>query len=194
MRNLYLSILIYLLSGCIGTSLLLYSPLDTEKRHQQNYKGATSISYGASLAEAGAFTINAGSPDGKSIQLGFQVSVKKGSKIRIEKWEIALSSPEFDDEIVVPIESMSLSVYGRDGMQGYNKHIYSGQAFLGQAVNKHVDNIPMDTYITLITLRRNPPKKLTVKMPIFVVKEQPIELMPIVFELIKVRDYGYSMQ
>ena len=194
MQHLYIFILVFLMSGCVGTSKLVYSPVDSEKRQQQSYKGTTSISYGTSLAEAGALNISAGSPDGENIQLGLQISIKKGSTIKFEKWQIALSSPEFEEDIVIPIESLSLSVYGHNGAQGYKEHIYSGEAFFGRAVNEHIDSIPLDSYITLVTLKRAPPKKLIVKMPIFIANEKVVSIAPIVFELIKVKSRGYSMQ
>ena len=183
-----------LLLGCVPSKVWLYRAVDEEGRFEERYMGSLNISYGKKLLDDTSFNIRAGSNSGNEIGIGFQLTVAKDAKVELEKWELVLSSLEFDADIVAPINEMSVSVYGRDGRPGYLEYVYPGQIIFGRGVNESLGHSPNDSYLASVLVQREMPKTLSIALPRIIINDKLIVVPEIKFELVEAYDYAYSLQ
>jgi len=194
MRATLFILITMLLAGCFPSKAWLYRSVNEEGRYEERYKGSLNVSYGEKLDGKTSFSINAaGNLEGK-FGVSLQLNVEKGSEVKLDLWELTFSSPEFENDIITPLQKMSLSVYGRDGNPGYYKYIHPGESIVGSAENETLGLSPTDAYLTSATVSQKSPARLFIKLPVFIVNGKRISVPPIEFELVEIYNYGYSLQ
>lgn len=98
------------LKSCIPVQMWSYEPVDESERVEQSYKGLTSIYYRRMLDSSSGFSISAGGNNKNEFKIFFQLSIAKNTHIKINEWILRLSSDNFDNDLIIPIEKMSISV------------------------------------------------------------------------------------
>ncbi len=190
---IYTLILISLV-GCVPTKVWLYRSVNEAGRYEKRYQGLLNVSYGEQLLENNGFSIVAGKISENEFLITLQLSVEKGATIELESWGVQLSSPEFAQEIDVPLNNMFLSVYGRGGKPGYYKYIMAGEKIVGRAENETLGQSPKDAYTTTVLIAEKAPATLTITLPVFLINDERVVTSPIEFELIESLNYVYSLQ
>jgi hypothetical protein len=194
MKSAIFVLLSILLLGCFPVQMWSYEPIDESGRVEQNHKGLTSVSYIKMLDTSSGISISAGSNNKNEFKIYFQISVAKNSKIEITEWNFRLSSESFNKDLIIPIETMSTSVYGDDESAGYRKHVKAGEAFFGEASNQKFDQSLVDLYTVALAVNSPMPENLSISLPAFTVNQEVIEIQPVLFKLSSQYNYGYSMQ
>lgn len=194
MKSAIFVLLSTFLLGCFPVQMWSYEPIDESGRVEQNHKGLSSVSYRKMLDIGSGISISAGSNNKNEFKIYFQLSVAKNSKIEINEWNFRLSSESFSKDLLIPIDTMSTSVYARDGSVGHRKHVKSGEAFLGEALNQDIDKSSIDLYTVVLAVNRTMPENLSIKLPAFTVNKEVIETQPVLFKLSNQYNFGYSMQ
>jgi hypothetical protein len=183
-----------ILCGCFPIQMLSYEPVDESVRVVQIYRGLTSISYRKIFDNSSGLSISAGSRDKNEFKIYFQLSVAKKSHIKINEWNFQLSSENWNNDLIIPIDKMSTSVYGRNGNAGHIKYVEPGYVFFGEALNQEFDQSSTDDYTVTLSVKRPMPENLSILIPTFTVNQKLIKTKPVSFKLKSHYDYGYSMQ
>jgi len=174
--------------------MLSYEPINESDRVVQRHKGLTNISYRKTLDNSSGLSISAGSRDKNEFKIYFQLSVAKNSHIIMNEWNFKLSSENWVNDLIIPIEKMSTSVYGRNGNEGQRKYVKPGDVFSGEALNQEFDQSLTDDYTVTLSVKRPMPENLSILIPAFTVNQKIIKTKPVSFKLKSHYDYGYSMQ
>lgn len=183
-----------LLLGCFPVQMWSYEPIDESGRVVQNHKGLASVSYRQMLDTSSGISLSASSNNKNEFKIYFQLSVAKNSKVEINEWNIRLSSESFDKDMIIPIETMSTSIYGRDGNDGYRKQVKVGEVFFGEASNEESDQSSIDLYTVALAVNMPMPKNISILLPAFTVNQEVIEIQPVLFKISSQYNSGYSMQ
>lgn len=194
MKMMVLALVSSLLAGCFPSKVWNYRSVDINGRYEERYKGLVNLSYGKALDGGTSFVISAGSRSQKELYVTFQLAVEKGSTLELDTWKMILSSPEYEDDVVVPIKEMQLSVYGRNGKPGYHKYVSPGEPITGNAENEWIDKSGTDAYISTLYVNKPLVQKLFVTLPVLRLNGEKIETSPIEFDLVENYNYGYSLQ
>ena len=194
MHKIIILLLAFALSGCIVKKVNIYRPTIDDGRSEQRYRGLLNISYGKSLKGKASINLSGASKNKNDFGFFLQISVERGSKIELDSWSILLSSPDFKQDLSVPIGRLSASIYGRGGKAGHYEYIEPGQIIIGEARNQEVDNTIFDAFVTSIQVNTKAPKQISVKLPDFIIDGLRISVPAIKFQLIEDYNYVYSIQ
>ncbi len=194
MKSSILVLIFITLCGCFPIQMLSYEPVNESDRVVQSHKGLTNISYRKILNNSSGLSIIAGSRDKNEFKIYFQLSVAKNSHIKMNEWNFKLSSESWVNDLIIPIEKMSTSVYGRNGNEGQRKYVEPGYVFSGEALNQEFDQSLTDDYTVTLSVKRPMPENLSILIPTFTVNQKIIKTKPVSFKLKSHYDYGYSMQ
>jgi hypothetical protein len=194
MKLIVFSLLICVLSGCVVQKVNLYRATNESGRYENRYQGLLNTSYGTLLKGKNSVALSGWAKNNNEFDLFFQISVAKGSVVKLDSWQVTLSSPEFHEELSVPIGKLSVSIYGREGKAGYYRYIEPGDIIKGEAVNEKIDNTVNDAFVKTISVKQKAPAKLFVKLPDFIVDGLSVSIPAIEFDLIESYNYVHSLQ